>query len=300
MAVTTQLFSKLLAPGLRKVFQDKFKDWEEEYSKVMNVDSSKRAFEEEYTVAGLGRFERKTQGKPITYDDPLPGYYKKYTHLSWGLGFRVTREMWQDDLYSVMKKLAASLARSARQTIELEVAAMLDDAKTGVVYSGADGKSLLATDHPLLVGGTYANTAATGSDLGLGALRSASQRMEQIVSDRGIPEHVGRGKLIVVTPEYQWIADELIGTTGKPYTADNTKNTFSGMGLSYTVNHFLSTPSLWLLLGDKSYHDLHYFWRQQPIFENADDFDTKDAKFSGFMRFSLGWTDWRGVDGSSL
>jgi len=300
VATTTQNFSHLLAPGLRKAFFDKFKQWEEEYSKIFTVLTSKRAYEEELTTAGLGRFERKGEGQSVIYDNPIQGNKKRYTHVSYALGFRVTREMWQDDLYGVMKKVSQELAMAARQTVEIEAAALLDDAFSGSLYTGADSKALCATDHPLLVGGTYANEPSTQIDLGIGALRSASERMEKTVSERGHPIQVGRGKVLLVSPTYQWVAQEIIRTRdGKPYTSENTANAFNEMDLSYTVNHFISDEDLWMLFAQKEKHDLKLFWRQKPIFENSDDFDTKDAKFSGYMRFSLGWTDWRGVDGSS-
>lgn len=300
MATTTQNFSHLLAPGLRKVFFNKFKTWEEEYSKIATVLTSKRNYEEELITTGLGRFERKTQGASIIYDNPIQGDKQTYTHVSYGLGFRVTREMWQDDLYGIMKKVSSEMAMSAQQTVEVEFAGLLDDAFSGSTYTGPDSKALCATDHPLLVGGTYANEPATQVDFGIGALRSASERMEKTVSERGHPIQVGRGKLIVVTPTFQWIAEEIIKTVeGKPYTAENTVNAFNPMGLSYTVNHFMGDDDMWFLLAPKEKHDIKFFWRQRPVFENSDDFDTKDAKFSGFMRFSFGWTDWRGVDGSS-
>lgn len=300
MATTTQNFSHLLAPGLRKVFFDKFKTWDEEYSRIATVLTSKRAYEEELITTGLGRFEQKDEGNSITYDNPIQGDKQRYTHVSYALGFRVTREMWQDDLYGVMRKVSQELAMSARQTVEVEFAGLLDDAFSGSVYTGVDGKALCATDHPLLIGGTYANEPSSQADLGIGSLRAASERMERTVSERGFPIQVGRGKLIVVSPTFQWIAQEIIRTRdGKPYTAENTMNAFNELDLSYTVNHFMSDDDMWFLLAPKEKHDIKFFWRQRPIFENSDDFDTKDAKFSGFMRFSFGWTDWRGVDGSS-
>ncbi len=300
MATTQQNFSHLLAPGLRKVFFDKFKVWDEEYSKIATLLTSKKAYEEELVTVGLGRFERKLEGKSIIYDNPVQGDKQRYTHVSYALGFRVTREMWQDDLYGVMRKVSQELALSARQTVEVEFAGLIDDAFTGSVYTGVDSKALCALDHPLLIGGTYANEPATQTDLGIGALRSASERMEKTVSERGFPIQVGRGKLLVVTPAFQWIAQEIIRTKeGKPYTSENTINAFNELDLTYTVNHFMSDEDMFLLMAPKDKHDIKFFWRQKPIFENSDDFDTKDAKFSGFMRFSFGWTDWRGIDGSS-
>jgi len=299
MPANTQAFSKLLAPGLRKVFFDDWKQWPEEYSKTAKVETSKRAYEEEMTAAGLGRFQRKEEGKSLTYDSPIQGNVKRYTHVTFSLGFRVSREMYDDDLYGIMKKMSSELARAARQTVELEFASLLDDAFSGNVHTGADGKALCAQDHALLVGGDYANMGAVAQDLGIGALRASSERMERTVNERGLPENRGRGQQVLVSPTYQWIAKEIIGSEKQAYTGDNTLNAFNDMGLTFSVNHFMANDDYWFLLGDQNMRDLKFFWRMKPQFDNDDDFDTKDAKFSGFMRFSYGFTDWRGVDGGS-
>lgn len=298
MAANTKAFSHLLAPGLRKVFFDHLKRHPEEYSKIANVETSSRAFEEEMMMAGLGRFIEKPEGQPLTYDTIFQGNKKRYTHKTFALGFAVTREQYDDDLYSVFKKMSAALSRAAAQTVELEFGALLDDAFDGNIYTGADGEALCAS-HTLTAGGSYSNVAGTATDLGIGALRAASERHERVVDERGLPANIGRGKLIVVTPTYQWVAKEIIGSEYKPYTADNEINAFNDMGLAYMVSHYMSDDDMWFLFGDKSTHDVKWFWREKPKFDNEDDFTTKTARFSGWMRFSLGFTDWRGVDGSA-
>lgn len=298
MPAYTGAFSHLLAPGLRKVFYDDYKEWPEEYSQLCAVLTSKRAYEEELVVAGLGRHEIKPEGMPLTYDVGIQGSKVRYTHVSYALGFRVGREMWQDDLYGVMKKMSKQLAYSARQTVELEYAALLDDAFLGTTYKGADGKSLCNATHTLLGGSSYANKPQTDVDFGVGPLRSALERMERTPNERGLQIQL-RGKLVVVSPTFQWAAKEILGSQFAPYTSENQPNPLKDMGLSYFVWHFGGDDDAWWVFADKPNMDLKFFWRQKPMFENSDDFDSKDAKFSSFMRFSYGFTDWRGVDGSS-
>lgn len=299
MPANTAQFSKLLAPGLRKVFFENYKQFPEEYSRIANVETSKRAFEEELTVMGLGLFTEKPEMDKIGYDSGKQGNVKRYTHVSHAQGFRVSREMWQDDLYNVMKRMSKELAIAARLTVEYAFGELLDDAFDGNEYTGADGSALCA-EHDLIVGSTYTNKASADTDLGIGALRSASERMERTPNERGLPDASrGRGKTILVSPTYQWVAEEILKTELKPYTSDNTLNAFQGMNMEYFVSHYTSNDDLWLLLAPKQMHDIKFFWRMKPQFENEDDFDTKDAKFTGYMRFSLGFTDWRGVDGSA-
>lgn len=297
---TTGSFSHLLAPGLRKVFFDEYKQWPEEYSQIAQVETSSQAYEEDLNATGLGRLERKNEGTSLTYDLGIQGNKKRYTHVTFALGFRVSQEMMEDDLYGVMKKMSKQLAMSAKQTVELEFGLFLDDLFTGSTYTGFDSNALCYnTGHPLLVGGTYANAPNPHVDLSISALRAASERMERVVNERGLPLLL-RPTTLLVTPTYAWVAEEILKTEKEPYTPNNTVNSTQNlMKLSYTVNHFMSDADQWNLLAPKGQHDIKFFWRKKPVFENSDDFDTKDAKFSVVCRFSLGAGDWRGLDGSS-
>jgi hypothetical protein len=122
--------------------------------------------------------------------------------------------------------------------------------------------------------------------------------MEDMVNERG-QERMLIPKKIIVGTTSQWLAEEILGSQQKPYTANNEKNVFAGRGMDIMVYHYILDADAWLTLADPGNHGVQFFWRTRPQFENEDDFDTKDAKFSGFMRFSFGFTDWRGVDGSS-
>lgn len=298
MAQTTA-FSHLLAPGLRKVFFDTEKRWPSEYDKIASVETSKRAYEEELTMAGLGLAERKPEGRSIVYDEPIQGNKVRYTHVTYALGFRVSREAYDDDLYGPMQKMSKQLATSMMQTVELEFGGLLDDAFSGSVYTAHDGQPLCSTAHVLLNGGSYQNRPTVHVDLGIGSLRAARQRMESLVNERGIRE-MRLPSILVVSPEYQWVAEEITKSQLYPYSSENrTNSTQDIMQLKYMVNHYMSDADQWLLLTDKSQHDIKFLWRMKSQFDNSDDFDTKDAKFSVMARFSLGFTDWRGVDGSS-
>jgi hypothetical protein len=295
---TTGLFSALLAPGLRKVWTDEINKWQPEYKDILNELTSTRAWEEELVTAGLGRWEQKLESKNLIYDNGIQGGSKRYTHKSFAKGFRVSREMYDDDLYDVMIKLSRSLATLGQLSVEYEVGSMFDDAFAGATFKGVDSQALCYASHPLLVGGTYGNRPATDCDFGIGPLRDAIIRMEMAVNERGLLQML-KPSYVLVHPTYQFVVDEILGSKNKPYTADNTKNAFDRFNLSYKTYHFMTDDDAWFLMAEKSQHDLKFFSRTKPMFENGDDFDSKDAKFSGFMRFSYGFTSWRGVDGSS-
>src|SRR5439155_5925412 len=105
MPTNTGQNSQLLAPGLRKVFFQHLKERETQFSRIFNMVTSSWAYEEDLEYIGLGTMAEKTEGSARVYKDPVQGGEKRYRHLSFGLGFRVTVEMWEDDLYSVLGRM---------------------------------------------------------------------------------------------------------------------------------------------------------------------------------------------------
>src|SRR3990172_2889856 len=160
MSIASSNFSELLDPGLKKIYGDAYQDYPDQYSKLFDVQSSTRNREETLSMTGFGLVPTKTQGASITYDDAFQGYKGTLTHSTYGMGFIVTREMYEDDQYNKINSLPKALARSVRHTIETHSANVLNRAFNSS-YAGADAKEMCATDHPLIAGGTFKNELTT-------------------------------------------------------------------------------------------------------------------------------------------
>lgn len=296
-------FAELYGPGLRKLFFDKFMGLPTEYDKLFNILSSQRAYEEDLKIAGLGAMPEKAQGASIVYDDFIQGDTKvRYTHKSFALGYRITEEAQEDELYGVFKKINEALARSGHQTREVRAWAVLNNAFTtfttsGTAGTGLDGLALCHTAHTLAGGGTYANRPTVDSDLGIAALQAAITRFEKCVDERGLPI-VLIPRFIVIPPDQKWLAREILNSSHKPFTADNEINALVQDDLQYIVSHYLTDADAWFLTAAPGEHDLNYYNRRAMTFKEGDDFDTGDAKFRAGFRCSAGFSDWRGVDGS--
>lgn len=297
MATFSSDMADLLAEGFRAILFDKFKSYPEEFSKIFNVLSSKNKDEKDSSVSGLGLFPVKQQGQSIYYDDPIQGYDVIYTHVAYALGFRVTFEMYEDDLYGKMKKMPNALGKSARHSVEQTSANIFNYGFVTTFNSGGDAKALFASDHPLTGGGTFANKPAIPADLTVSSLQAAIQSMEETTDDRGLLLSI-KPKLLVVPPELKWTARELLGSKQKPYTADNELNAFLDEDLQYFVWHYLTDDDAWFLLSSKDDHELNFFWRKKLDTDHGVDFDSGDLKFKALMRFSVKWSDWRGTYGS--
>lgn len=305
MTTTRSLFSNLLAPGLRKIYYDELKERPLEYEAIFNIETSKRKYEDDYQMAGLGTMPQKAEGNAITYDDPLSGNTRRYTHLSWGLGFRITHEAYDDDLYGMLgKKMSSQLAKSARNAQEVHAFSILNGAfaasataSTTAAANVFDTYSLCNVAHTRLGGGTQANRSSTDADLSVSSLQAAIDLFEGWTDERGI-SLVCRPRRLIIPYQTKWIAREILNSTAKPYTANNEINPLMDEDLSFMVSHYLTDSDSWFLIADKGVHSLNFFWREKPRFDNSDDFDTGDAKYKGYQRFIAGVSDWKGVFGS--
>ena len=299
----TGAFSHLLAPDLRKVFFTRYMQYPDEYSQVFNVASSVKNYEEDSEIVALGTMPEKPQGEPITYDDPFQAAAKRrYTHKSYALGFRVTEELYADDLYGVIRRVAPQgLASSAHQTIEVTAWNVINRAFNSA-YTGRDSQPLCSTVHPNIkidVGsGPFANKPSTDVDLGVTSLQAAIENLENTTDDRGLNVQL-KPRLLIIAPENKWMTRELLNSEHRPHTADNEINALLDEELKYLVCHYFSDTDAWFLVAGKEDHYLTFYWRKKLAFENDDDFDTGDAKFKAGMRFSVDFSGWRGVYGSS-
>ena len=284
----------ILTPVLREVFFTKYDDYPEMYSKFFKLDTSKKNEEEDQTVSGLGVMNVKSESTPISYDDIEEAYKTTYTHATYGLGFRASREAVEDEQYPVLKKAAAGLARSARQTIEIRAAGTYNNG-FNIAFPGADAQPLLSDVHPLVGGGTYNNELAVAADLSVTSLQLAIQQMMLTPDDRGLLLML-KPYLLVVPTQLMWTAEEILGSNLRPDGASNAINALTNRGITPVVYPYLTNPKAWFLL-DRD-HAINFFWRRRPDFESDNDFDTEDYKWKGTMRFSNGWSDWRGIFGS--
>lgn len=296
-AFTTQ-FSQLVAPGLRKVYFDSLDGIPKEFRQLFNIippnpgGQAGRNYFDDLQVASLGTFAEKPEGEPVQYDTPVQGNTVRYSPYSFGLGFRITEEMQEDDLYGVMVRMTRQLSMAAMHAMEVQGHRPLNNGfsttgGTGHLAAGFDSLALFSTAHVLLRGGTRANRATTDLDLSVTAIEQAYDLMETWVNHSGMPMP-SKASLLVVPPQLKWIAKEITESELKPYTANNEINPLGGEGLKYMVDHYLTDSDAWFLLGPKAQHDVNVWIRREPKFTVGDDFDTGDAKCRGTFRMASG------------
>ena len=297
--ITTGSFAKALWPGINKWYGLKYNEYSPEWPEIFDKNTSSKAFEEEVGATGYGLAQVKTEGASITYDDMEQGFISRYTHITYALGFIITQEMFDDNLYSeIGLRRAQSLAFSIRQTKEVVAANVLNRAFSSS-YTGGDGLELCSELHVNKSGGTWANELDTAADLSDTSLEQACIDIAGFTNDRGLTIKVLPKKLII-PPDLEFEAARILKSIQQPGTANNDINAIRVLGKipqGYCVNHFLTDADAWFIKTDIP-DGLKLFQRKAMSFSMDNDFDTTNAKFRAMERYSVGASDKRGIYGS--
>lgn len=298
--ITSSSFAKLLWPGLNSIYGKEYADYPVEWEQLFEKNTSDRAYEEDLGLSSFGLAVIKPEGSPISYDSERQGFTSRYNHVVYALGFMITREIYEDDLYSkVGAQKAKALARSLRQTKEIVAANVYNRAFTAG-YTGGDGIVLCSTAHLNVAGGTYSNKIATNADLSEAALEQAVIDIAGYRDDRGLLIAAKPQKL-VIPYQLQFEAKRILGADGRVGTDLNDPNVLkqSSIFSQVVVNHYLNSTGNddWFILTNVK-DGLKYFERRADQFEMDNDFDTENAKFKATARYSFGWSDPRGIYGS--
>lgn len=302
MAISRSQLLKELLPGLNALFGLEYNRYGEEHKEIYEIETSERSFEEEVKLAGFGAAPVKAEGAGIVYDAAQEAYVARYTHETIAMGFAITEEAVEDNLYdSLSARYTKALARGMAYTKQVKAAAILNNATSGSYLYG-DGVALLSTAHPLVNGATNANRPAAHADLNETSLENAIITMAGWTDEKGLLI-AAKPRKLVVPPALMFVASRLLdGSKGeRPGTADRDINAILTNGSipgGYTVNHWLTNTTQWFLLTDVP-NSLKHFVRSPIKQEMLGDFETGNARYKARERYSFGVSDPLGVYGSA-
>jgi len=298
MAISRAQLLKELLPGLNALFGMEYAKYGEEHAEIFETESSDRSFEEEVKLSGFSAAPVKNEGAAIEYDSAQEAWTARYTHETIAMGFSITEEAMEDNLYdSLSSRYTKALARAMAYTKQVKAASVLNNAFSGTTYG--DGKVLCATDHPLVSGGTNSNRPSVAADLNETSLEAAVIQIAGWTDERGLLIAAKPRKLIV-PPALQFVATRLLDTEGRVGTADNDLNALRNNGSipeGYSVNHYLTDTNAWFLLTDVP-NGLKHFVRTPMATSMDADFDTGNARYKARERYSFGVSDPLGIFGS--
>jgi hypothetical protein len=299
MAISRAQLLKELLPGLNALFGLEYARYGEEHKEVYETETSERSFEEETKLSGFSAAPVKNEGSAIAYDNAQEAWTARYNHQTIALGFSLTEEAIEDNLYdSLSARYTKGLARAMAYTKQVKGAAVLNNGFDSG-YTGGDGVALFSTAHPLVSGGTNSNTPSVAADLNETSLEAAVIQIAAWTDERGLLI-AAKPKKLVVPPALQFVATRLLETELRVGTNDNDINAIKNNGSvaeGYAINHFLTDTNAWFLTTDVPNGMKHFV--RTPLSNSMDgDFDTGNVRYKSRERYSFGWSDPLGMYGS--
>jgi hypothetical protein len=300
MAISRAQLLKELLPGLNALFGLEYARYGEEHKEFFDTETSERSFEEETKLSGFSAAPVKNEGSAIAYDNGQEVFTARYTHETIALGFSLTEEAIEDNLYdSLSARYTKALARAMSYTKQTKAAAVLNNGFSAS-FLGGDGVALFSTSHPLVSGGVNSNTPSTQTDLNETSLEAAVIQIAAWTDERGLLI-AAKPRKLVVPPNLMFVATRLLETELRIGTSDNDINALKNNGSipeGYTVNHFLTDTNAWFLTTDVP-NGLKHFVRTPMTTGMDGDFDTGNVRYKARERYSFGWSDPLGMFGSS-
>ena len=298
MAISRAQLLKELLPGLNALFGLEYDNYENEHAEIYETENSDRSFEEEVKLSGFGAAPVKAEGSSLSYDNAQEHYTARYNHETVAMGFSITEEAMEDNLYdSLSARYTKALARAMAYTKQTKAASLLNTGFT--TFSSGDGVSLFNTAHPTVGGGTNANRLAVNADLNETSLEQAVIDIAAFTDERGLLI-AARPRKMIVPPALMFVATRLLQTELRTGTADNDTNALRSNGSipeGYRVNHYLTDTDAFFITTDIP-NGMKHFVRTPMATAMDGDFDTGNVRYKARERYSFGVSDPLGIYGS--
>ena len=299
--INTGSHPKLLWPGIHATWGQMYAEHSKEYPDLYAEEDSGKAYEQDVQITGFGLAPVKGQGAPVSYDSEIQGIVTTYQHVAYALGYIVTYEELRDNLYEeVAMRRAKANAFSINQTVENVGAFLYNNAFVSTYFTTGDGQALISTTHTNATGGTYSNALSPAADLSEAALEDLTIQIMGTQNDRGLLINIMPESLHIARQEF-YNANRILKSVLQSNTANNNINVLNAVNAfpkGIKMNHYFTAPHAWFIRTNCP-NGMTMFWRDRPMFDQDNDFDTKNAKAATYMRFSVGCTDPRGLFGSN-
>src|SRR5208282_2968525 len=296
MANSRAEFQRLLFPGLKGIIMNSFSEIMQQFSKIAKVESSSKAFGEDFTAAGVGLFVETPEFVPASDDKFTPGLSIRYTVNDFKLRIGFSEMAIRDMLINLAQDRGRDLGFSARQTMEVLIANILNN---GFTTNGYDGVPLFSAAHPNvrnpssvqsnLLGGT----TPTPATLSVLSLRQALSQYRRFFDETGVRRIQVDPKMLVVPPEEEWNAYEILKSGERPDTANRATNVIRNK-LEPFVYDYLTDVVHWMIGPDAKYNKIKVFNRRTLAISTYEDKDSETNWVQAAFAFSQGWSGWLG------
>ena len=292
-------FRSIVEPILNEAFDGVYDQRADEWKQVFREERGiPRNYHEEPVLFGFGAAPELPDGTAVTYQSGGVLFIKRYQYKVYGLAFALTKVLVEDgDHIRIGQTYAKHLAQSLVETKETLAANVLNRAFNGA-YAGGDGKSLVATDHPIM-SGTFSNQLSTAAALSQTSLEQILIQVRNAVDNNGKRIRLNPIKL-VVSPSNVFQAEVLLKSVLRTGTGNNDINPVKSMGLldggQANLSRLTSTTAWWV--ETDAPEGLKLMMRRSLEKSMEGDFETDSMRFKSTERYDLGWTDPRAVYGT--
>tara|TARA_R110002126_G_scaffold101185_2_gene233108 strand:- start:663 stop:1565 length:903 start_codon:yes stop_codon:yes gene_type:complete len=293
-------FRSIVEPILNEAFDGVYDQRADEWKQVFREERGiPRNYHEEPVLFGFGAAPELPDGTAVTYQSGGVLFIKRYQYKVYGLAFALTKVLVEDgDHIRIGQTYAKHLAQSLVETKETLAANVLNRAFNGA-YAGGDGKSLVATDHPI-INGTFSNQLATAAALSQTSLEQILIQVRNAVDNNGKRIRLNPTKL-VVSPSNVFQAEVLLKSVLRTGTGNNDINPVKSMGLlsggQANLSRLTSTTAWWV---ETDAPEGLKLMMRRPLEKSMEgDFETDSMRFKSTERYDLGWTDPRAVYGTA-
>lgn len=292
-------WAELLEPGLRQIFDIATGELaaQSRIPMLFNVATSQKAQEFDLGVGSFGNWDEYKGA--IEYDDPEQGFKTTYTHVEFARGFTVERKLVDDDLYNIINQMPRKLGIGAMRKREVDAASVFNNAFSSGFVGGDN--VVLCGSHPYSPSNASTQSNAGSTALSYDSVIATRKLMRAFKDDRGELIPINPDTLLV-PPELENTAWEILESMGKPGTADNDGNYVRSTGINLVVWDYLTDANNWFMV-DSQLAMMYLNWFDRVPLEFAADptgtFNLQ-ARYRGYMRYSYGWSDWRFVYGHAV
>lgn len=299
--INTGSHPKLLWPGVYTTWGQVYDQREKEYVDLYEIKTSDKAYEQGVQITPFGLAPVKSQGAGVTYDGEVQGAVTTYQHIAYALGYIVTFEELRDNQYKeVATRRAEANAFSMAQTVENVGAFIYNNAFSTTYFTTGDGAALISTLHVNATGGNFSNALSPAADLSEASLEDLTIQIMGAQNDTGLLINIMPESLHVSRNEW-FNANRILQSVLQADSANNNINVLKATNVfpkGIKLNHYFTSAHPWFVRTNCP-NGMTMFWRDEPMFDQDNEFDTKNAKAASYMRFSVGCTDPRGVYGSN-
>ena len=293
-------FRSVVEPILNEVFDGVYDQRADEWKQVFKEQKGiPRNYHEEPVLYGFGAAPELPDGMAVSYQSGGVLFLQRYLYKVYGLAFSLTKVLVEDgDHIRIGQTYAKHLAQSLIETKETLAANVLNRAFNGS-YTGGDGVSLISTSHPI-VSGTFSNQLSTAANLSQTSLEQMLIQIRNAVDNNGKRIRL-TPKQIVSGPSNIFQAEVLLKSALRAGTADNDINPVKSMGLladgQANLSRITSSTAWWIQTDAPE--GLKLLMRRGLEKSMEGDFETDSMRYKATERYTLGWTDPRGLFGTS-